>query len=36
VIEQIIKGNNKNRRDKIAMRDLRSSIISYITDVVTK
>jgi len=36
VIEKTIKGNNKNRRDKIAMRDLRLSIISYITDVVTK
>ena len=36
VIEKTIKGNYKNRRDKIAMRDLRLSIISYITDVVTK
>lgn len=36
VIEKTIKGNSKNRRDKIAMRDLRLSIISYITDVVTK
>ena len=36
VIEKTIKGNTKNRRDKIAMRDLRLSIISYITDVVTK
>lgn len=36
MIENTIKGNNKNRRDKIAMRDLRLSIISFITDVVTK
>ena len=36
LIEKTIKGNNKNRQDKIAMRDLRQSIISYIADVVTK
>jgi len=36
LIEKTIKGNNKNREHKIAMRDLRQSIISYITDVVTK
>ena len=36
VIEKTIKGNSKNRRDRIAMRDLRLSIVSYITDVVTK
>lgn len=36
MIEKTIKGNNKNKRDRIAMRDLRLSIISYITDVVTK
>ena len=36
VIEKTIKGNSKTRRDKISMRDLRLSIISYITDVVTK
>ena len=36
MIEKTIKGNSKNRRDKIAMRDLRLSIISYITDIVTK
>jgi len=36
MIEKTIKGNNKDRRDKIAMRDLRLSIVSYITDVVTK
>ncbi len=36
VLEQTIKGNSKNKRDRIAMRDLRLSIISYITDVVTK
>lgn len=36
LVEKTIKGNTKNRRDKIAMRDLRLSVISYITDVVTK
>ncbi len=36
VLEKTIKGNTKSKRDKIAMRDLRLSIISYITDVVTK
>ena len=36
LIEKAIQGNNKNRKHEIAMRDLRQSIISYITDVVTK
>ena len=36
MIEKTVKGNNKNRSDRIAMRDLRLSIISYVTDVVTK
>lgn len=36
LLEKTFKGTQRNRRDKVALRDLRLSLVSYITDVVTK
>ncbi|VEU34930.1 unnamed protein product [Pseudo-nitzschia multistriata] len=36
LLETAFKGTQKNRRDKVALRDLRLSLVSYITDVVAK
>lgn len=36
IFEKTFKGTTKNKRDKIAHRNLRMSLVSYITDVVIK